>query len=75
MSLQDKDKKIIGLLKEEGRASIRDIAKKTNLRPSTVHQRLRKLQDDQVIEKFTVKLNNDAVEENFIVFILVNFFL
>ncbi|MDP7324221.1 MAG: Lrp/AsnC family transcriptional regulator, partial [Candidatus Woesearchaeota archaeon] len=72
MSLQDKDKKIIGLLKEEGRASIRDIAKKTNLRPSTVHQRLRKLQDDQVIEKFTVKLNNDAVEENFIVFILVN---
>lgn len=71
MSLDKKDLAIISLLKENSRLSIRDIAKKTGIRPSTVHQRITKLKKDNVIEKFTLKLDNVAVEENFIVFILV----
>jgi DNA-binding Lrp family transcriptional regulator len=69
--LQDKDAKIIDVLKEDARLSIRDIAKKTSLRPSTVHDRISKLRKDNVIEKFTVKLNNKAVGENFIVFLFI----
>lgn len=68
MKLDTKDYKIIKVLKENSRLAIRDIAKKTNIRPSTVHQRINKLIENKIIEKFTLKLNNDAIQENFIVF-------
>lgn len=66
--LDSKDWKIIAILKRNSRLSIRAIAKKTGLRPSTVHQRMQRLIRNGVIERFTVKLNNEAVKENFIVF-------
>ena len=71
MKLDAKDHLIISALREDSRSSIRDIAKKTKLRPSTVHQRLVKLRKNNIIEKFTLKLNNKALGENFIVFILI----
>jgi len=69
--IDSKDILIIEKLKENSRMSIRDIAKKTNIRPSTVHQRINKLVTNNIIEKFTIKLNNRSVGENFIVFMLV----
>jgi len=69
--LDSKDLKIISVLREDSRMAIRDIAKKTSLRPSTVHDRIKKLEEEKVIEKFTVKLNNKAVDESFIVFMFV----
>ncbi len=71
MALDKKDNLIIQVLKENSRIPIRDIAKKTGIRPSTVHERIKKLVKEGVIEKFTLKLNNKAVEENFIVFMLI----
>jgi len=72
MILDNKDHKIIAVLRDNARISIRDLAKKTNLRPSTVHQRIKRLKQEKVIEKYTLKLNNKAIEENFIAFILAN---
>ncbi|MBC8500739.1 MAG: Lrp/AsnC family transcriptional regulator [Nanoarchaeota archaeon] len=72
MSIDNKDKKIIDQLKKDSRASIRNIAKATGIRPSTVHQRINKLKETNTIEKFTVKLNNKLVDENFIVFMFVS---
>lgn len=69
--LDNKDSKIITLLKENSRLSVRDIAKKTQIRPSTVHQRIQKLIKSDVIEKFTLKLNNMAVGQDFIVFMFI----
>lgn len=66
------NKKIISELKKDSRQTIRDIAKKTKLRPSTVHTRIKKMSDDGTIERFTVKLDNCKAEESFIVFILLN---
>ena len=71
LKLDTKDHKIIKLLKENSRLSIRDIAKKTQIRPSTVHQRIQKLISNNIIEKFTLKLNNKAVGEDFIVFMYI----
>ena len=70
--MDSKDHKILDQLRQNARLSIRDIAKKTKLRPSTVHDRITKLVKTNVIEQFTLKLNNDAVGENFIVFMLVS---
>lgn len=71
MDVDDKDLAVINVLKENSRESIRDVAKRTKLRPSTVHQRILKLKERGVVEKFTLKLNNKAVGEGFIVFMLV----
>ena len=71
MELDSKDLKIIENLKQNSREPIREISKKTRIRPSTAHQRIQRLIENKVIEKFTVKLNNKLVGENFIVFMLV----
>jgi DNA-binding Lrp family transcriptional regulator len=71
MKLDNKDFRILEILKTDARISIRDLAKKANLRPSTVHQRIMRMKKNKVIEKFTIKLNNSEVGENFIVFILI----
>lgn len=71
MELDNKDNKIIGILKEDSREPLKIIAKKTGIRPSTVHQRIQKLIKCRVIEKFTIKLNNKAIGENFIAFLLI----
>ena len=71
MDLDNKDIKILEILKEDSRKSIKEISKTAKIRPSTIHQRIQKLIQNKVIEKFTVKLNNKSVGENFIVFMLV----
>jgi len=71
MILDKKDYLIIDVLKQNSRLAIRDIAKKTGIRPSTVHERIKRLVKENVIEKFTLKLNNKTLEENFIVFMLI----
>ena len=72
MGIDNKDKQIIEELKKDSRTSIRDIAKTTGIRPSTVHQRIHKLKTSGIIERFTLKLNNNLVGENFIVFMFVS---
>jgi len=69
--LDEKELRIVKALRENSRISIRALAKKTGLRPSTVHLKIKKLKKEGVIERFTVKLDNKAVEENFIVFLLI----
>lgn len=72
MKLDDTDKLILNELKKDSRKTIREIAKTLKLRPSTVHQRITKLREANVIEKFTIKTSNKEVGENFIVLMLVS---
>lgn len=71
MKLDDKDHRIIEALQDNSRQSIRDLAKKLKIRPSTVHVRIQKLIKEKIIEKFTLKLNNKAIGESFIVFMFI----
>ena len=71
MEIDGKDEKIIEILKQNSRTPIREIAKATKIRPSTVHKRIKNLIEGKAIEKFTVKLDNASVGEDFIVFMLV----
>lgn len=71
MKLDLKDIKIINELRKDSRLPIRDIARKTQLRPSTVHLRMKKLEEQGVIEQYTLKLNNKAIGQDFIVFMSV----
>ncbi len=66
-----KEQKIIEKLKQNSRASVRDIAASTGLRPSTVHSIIKRLTENGVIDKFTIKLNNKLIDEELIVFIFI----
>lgn len=72
VSLDRKDQKILDELKENSRASIREISKTTGIRPSTVHQRIRRMTENEIIEKFTVRLDDEKVGEGFCVFMLIS---
>ncbi|RME55225.1 Lrp/AsnC family transcriptional regulator [Candidatus Woesearchaeota archaeon] len=69
--ISEQDWKIINVLKNDSRMSIRDIAKVTKLRPTTVHNRIKRLRQDGVIEKFTIKLDNKKSGQEFIAFLFV----
>lgn len=71
MKLDKKDHSIIGVLKKDSRLPIRQIAKKTGIRPSTVHERIKKLTREKVIKNFTIRLNDKAMHQNFTVFMLI----
>ena len=70
--LDDKDRKILAILESNSRTSIRVIAKSTGYRPSTVHQRIKRLKDQGVIQKFTVKLDDEKLGRDLVVFMLIS---
>ena len=61
-SLDDKDKKILEMLVEDSRRPYREIADEIQLSESTVRKHVIKLQEDGIIEKFTIQLCPDHEE-------------
>ncbi len=59
--LDDKDKIILKLLSRDGRLNTNEIFKQTNIPQTTVYNRIKKLTDNKIIEKFTIKLNKKAI--------------
>ena len=56
--LDDIDKNIIRILQENARTSYREIQDKLGISIGTIHNRISKLKDNQIIEGYTLKLNN-----------------
>ena len=69
--MDQKDKNILNLLRKNSRYSIREMASELGMRPSTVHVRMTKLQKDGIIEQFTIKTNDKAVDESFLVLLSI----
>ncbi|MBD3255632.1 MAG: AsnC family transcriptional regulator [Candidatus Lokiarchaeota archaeon] len=61
-NLDRKDKTILEMLIEDSRRPYREIAEEVELSESTVRKRVIRLQEDGVIEKFTIKVCRE--EEN-----------
>ncbi len=70
--LDDKDWKIIEILKEHGDYATRQIAKKTLLPVTTIHHRIKRLKQEKVIRKFTIDLDPVKTEKNFVVYVLIS---
>lgn len=60
------DEKIVEELRENGRASFTDIAEKVDVSEGTVRNRVEKLQETGVIEKFTVKIQENKDFQAFV---------
>jgi Lrp/AsnC family transcriptional regulator, leucine-responsive regulatory protein len=70
--LDDKDKKILDILKEHGDYTTRQIARKTLLPATTIHNRIKKLKKEGIIKKFTLDLDKKKLGKNFLAIMLVS---
>ncbi len=57
MELRDADKKILNIVVENSRLSLRQIAKKADLSVATVMHHLKQLEKESVIKKYTAKID------------------
>lgn len=55
------DTVLLAALQEEGRMRLEDLARRVDLSPSSVHDRLRRLQRDGVIRKWTIRVAPEAL--------------
>lgn len=66
------DKGILNALKDNGRATASQIGKQVNLSVPAVAERIRKIEQSGLIEKYSVKINPQKTEYLLLAFILVN---
>ena len=60
MKLDDTDRQLIALLRQDARMSVATLASKLGVSRGTVTNRLRRLEDEQVIVGYTIRLKPDA---------------
>ena len=60
MKMDDTDRQLIALLRQDARMSVATLAARLRVSRGTVNNRLRKLEDAQVIVGYTVQLRPDA---------------
>lgn len=57
MKIDEIDMQILHELQADSRISIRELSKRVNLSPPSVTERVRRLEDNNVIEGYTIKIN------------------
>ncbi len=72
MTIDEKDKKILEILKEHSDYSTRQIAKKVALPITTIHNRIRKLKQEGIIKKFSVIIDHKKLKQNFVAYVLIS---
>lgn len=61
MKLNERDLEIIRYLEQDSRTSLRHIASELDVSPTTISNRVQKLREKGIIEKFGIKLNLDEL--------------
>ena len=64
------DIKLLSMLQEDSSISIRELSKTVNLKMPELHKRIKRLEENGVIKKFTVLLNSEKLGFNLTAFIL-----
>ena len=71
-AIDEKDRKILEVLKEHGEYTTRQIGKKTLLPVTTIHHRIKRLKQEGVIKKFTIEVDQSKVEKGLMAYVLVS---
>lgn len=70
-NLDEKDIKILNLLKQNAKLATQQISKKTLIPITTVHNRIKKLEQDGIIKNYTVNLDHKQLGKNLSAYILI----
>lgn len=68
MMLDNTDKKLINLLQEDCKLTSKQLSLWLNLSVTAVYERIKKLQKENVIEKYVAIINKNKIEKSFLVF-------
>lgn len=71
MKVKNVDKKILRLLQEDSRRPFRQIATDLKISEPTLYNRVKKLQEEMIIEGFTTIINPDSVGFPYLAFIML----
>lgn len=66
------DLAIINILKDNGRATASEVSKRVNLSIPAVAERIRKMEDSGLIEKYIIKINREKMNYKLLAFIFVS---
>ncbi len=69
--LDEKDLKILDILKQNSKLTSQKIAKKINIPITTIHNRIKKLEKLGIIKGYTVKLDYKQLDKGILAYILV----
>jgi len=67
--MDDKDEKILSLLRRDGKLRTHQIARKTAIPVTTVHNRIKKMEELGIIKNYTVILDHKKLGKNVLAFI------
>lgn len=67
--LDDKDMKILEVLRENSKLSTQQISKKTLIPITTVHYRIKKLRNEGIIKKYTIKINHKKLGKGILAYV------
>lgn len=70
--IDEKDLAILDILREHGDYTVRQIAKKTLLAPTTVHSRIKKLRKMGVIRRFTIDVDERKLGNRLGAYVLIS---
>ena len=70
--IDEKDQQILAVLQEHAEYATRQIAKKTGLPITTIHNRIQKLKKEKIIKRFTVELDHHRLNAGFRAYVLVS---
>ena len=68
MKLDDTDKKLLKLLQTDSKQTTKELSSKLNLSVTAVYERIKKLEREEVIDKYVVLLNGSKIDKSFVVF-------
>ena len=67
--MDEKDEKILKLLKENSKLTTQQISKKTLIPITTIHNRIKKLEKEGIIKRYTLELDNKKIGKNIAAYI------
>lgn len=70
--VDETDRRLIGLLKDDSRLSVSELAVQANVSRANAYQRLARLRDSGAIRRFTVDVDHRALGHSITAFVLVD---
>jgi Lrp/AsnC family transcriptional regulator for asnA, asnC and gidA len=68
--LDEKDIKILSLLRENARLTTNEISKELGIPPTTIHNRIKRMKQTGVIKRFTVDLDRKKIGRGLVAYVL-----
>ena len=68
MKLDDTDRKLLKLLQTDSKQTTKELSSKLNLSVTAVYERIKKLEREEIIDKYVVLLNGSKIDKSFVVF-------